>query len=317
MIGRGARPSASVATRLAHYARKAELYWDGYIQSPAKDAGLKGCFDIYPIYFGKYAGINARGMVMQPAHAQVGRQLLATFNKLAPMQISALTLLAALLALPAHGMEIQTCDNQVILSGKVEGNEYRRVKEILAQNPAINTAVLRNSPGGDADTGYHVGALFREKGMATYLSGYCRSSCSRFFLGGKERYFTDDYAAGLTYVAFHGNYRTDGELVANAPWRLKQFIEQHSDGKADKELVDRWVNLQNRNGFAYFYHPQALNRKDALSILLCQGSETGKRWTECEKIARHDALSMGIVTNLERKRSCDAATLQDGSASGR
>jgi hypothetical protein len=225
-------------------------------------------------------------------------------------QLKLLLMLALALALPAHGMDIRTCDDQVILSGRVEGNEYTRVEEILEQNPKIRTAVLRNSPGGDAATGYRLGELFREKGIATYVSGFCRSSCSRLFLGGKERYFTDDYAVGATHVGFHGNYRNDGRIVPGAPEQLKRFIATHSGGKADEQLVDRWVNLQDRKGFAYFFHPRELKRQDGISILLCQGSEPGnQRWSQCEKIARHDALSMGIVTSVELKRSCDAAGL--------
>src|SRR5689334_13460128 len=115
----------------------------------------------------------------------------------------------ALFAWPSLGMDIRTCDNQVILTGRVEGNEYGRVESILSQNPGVTTAVLRNSPGGDANTGYRLGELFREKGITTYVSGYCRSSCSRLFLGGKERYFTDDYPASGTHVGFHSNYRND------------------------------------------------------------------------------------------------------------
>ena len=239
-------------------------------------------------------------------------------NVSAKMHISAVAIFAVLLALPAQAMDIRTCGGQVILSGRVEGNEYRRVEDILSRNPEIRTAVLRNSPGGDADTGYRIGELFREKGIATYVSGYCRSSCSRFFLGGKERYFTDDYAAGDTYVGFHSNYRHDGQVVPGAPSKLKRFIEKYSDGKADEALVDRWVNLRNRRGFAYFFHPQALKRQDGVSVLLCQGSEPGsERWSQCEKIAQRDALSMGIVTSLEFRRSCDAANLQNEQATGR
>jgi len=233
------------------------------------------------------------------------------------MHVGATPIIAALLALPAQGMDIRTCENQVILSGRVEGNEYRRLEDVLSQNPNIRTAVLRNSPGGDADTGYRVGELFREKGIATYLSGYCRSSCSRLFLGGKERYFTDDYPASSTHVGFHSNYRNDGQIVPGAPYQLKRFIEKYSDGKADPALVDRWVNLGNRKGFAYFFHPQALMRQDGISILLCQGSEPGnQRWSQCEKIAQHDALSMGIVTSLDLRRSCDAKSLPGEQATG-
>lgn len=223
----------------------------------------------------------------------------------------ALALLCALAALPLHAMDIKTCGEQVILSGKVEGNEYSRLKDVFAGNPLLKVAVLRNSPGGNADVGYRVAELFREKGIATYVSGYCRSSCSRFFLGGKERYFTDDYPAAQTQVGFHSNYRDSGEIVPGAPYKLQQFIAQYTDGKADKALVETWTNLANRRGFAYFFHPSALKRQDGVSVLLCQGHErSSQRWQSCQKVGGHDALSMGVATSPEVKHSCDAEGLR-------
>ena len=32
---------------------------------------------------------------------------------------------------------------------------------------------------------------------------------------------------------------------------------KYSDSKANPDLVEQWVNIENHNGFAYFYHPQA------------------------------------------------------------
>jgi hypothetical protein len=229
--------------------------------------------------------------------------------------ISVIVIVAGLSTLPVYAMEIKTCGDQVILSGRVEGDEYQRLKDAVSANPNIRVTVLRNSPGGNADTGYRVGEFFREKEIATYVSGYCRSSCSRFFLGGKERFFTNDYPANKTHVGFHSNYKDNGQIVPGAPWKLQQFIKKYSDGKANDELVKRWVNLQNRKGFAYFFHPEALKREDGVSVLLCQGSESSnERWQQCEKIVGHDALSMGVITNLELKRSCNADSLhkQDG-----
>jgi hypothetical protein len=223
---------------------------------------------------------------------------------------SIVVIIAATSAMPLHGMEIKTCGDQVVLSGRVEGNEYQRLKDVLSANPNIKVAVMRNSPGGDADTGYRVGEFFREKAITTYVSGYCYSSCSRFFLGGKERFFTDDYPANKTNVGFHSNYKKNGDIVPGAPQRLKHFIDKYSGGKADEELVNRWVNLQNRKGYAYFFHPETMKREDRISILLCQGSEpSNERWKRCEKIVGHDALSMGVITSLELKRSCDADSL--------
>jgi hypothetical protein len=153
-----------------------------------------------------------------------------------------------LAALSASAMEMKVCGNQVILSGAVEADDFSKVETILTDNPTIKIAVLRNSPGGDALSGYKTGALFREKGITTYVSGYCRSSCSRFFLGGAERYFTD--------------------------------------GKANEDLVDRWVSIPDRRGYVYFYHPEALKRNDGVSTILCHGRERCEsRWNASEKIS--------------------------------
>jgi hypothetical protein len=209
--------------------------------------------------------------------------------------------------LSAFSMDMKTCGDQVILSGAVEAEDFERIAMLLTENPKIKTAVLRNSPGGDASSGYRTGALFREKGIKTYVSGYCRSSCSRFFLGGVERYFTTDYPAEQTTVAFHGNYKTNGALVDGASERLKNFIAKYTDGKANDEFVSRWVSIPDRRGYAYFFHPTALKRNDNVSVLLCGGRERGEsRWNACEKISPHNAMSMGIVTSLELRQSCDA-----------
>jgi len=218
-----------------------------------------------------------------------------------------LALIALMAVSSAVAMDMKTCDTQVILSGHVDGTEYARLNAVFAAQPTVKVAVLRNSPGGDANTGYRVGALFREKGITTYVSGFCRSSCSRFFLGGQERFFTDDFPAEQTHVGFHSNYRKDGSIVPGAPERLWRFVKKYADGKADAALVNWWIHLADRRGFVYFFHPQALKRPDHRSVLLCQGHEPRReRWSQCEKISGHDALSMGIVTSLEVKRSCDA-----------
>src|SRR5215467_11889506 len=90
-------------------------------------------------------------------------------------------------------MELKIVGNQIILSGPVIGDEPGKIREALANTPGIDTAILRNSPGGSAPAGYQVGELFREHGLRTAVSGYCYSSCSRIFLGGSAGYFTDDY----------------------------------------------------------------------------------------------------------------------------
>ena len=126
-----------------------------------------------------------------------------------------LVITSAFLRMRPLAMELKIVGNQIILSGPVVGDEPGKIREALANTPGINTAILRNSPGGNAPAGYQVGELFREHGLRTAVSGYCYSSCSRMFLGGSTRYFTDDYLPENNNVGFHGHYDRTGHLNAD------------------------------------------------------------------------------------------------------
>jgi hypothetical protein len=133
-----------------------------------------------------------------------------------------------------HAMAIVVAGDQLILAGPVISADYDAVEGNLSFNPQIKMVILRNSPGGDAPTGYHLGELFRQKSLQTAVSGYCYSSCSRLFLGGRERFFTDDYPPEFTQVGLHGHYDNYGNLNAalvNA-LHLKEWIIRYSGRKS-------------------------------------------------------------------------------------
>lgn len=224
------------------------------------------------------------------------------------------TLMAVLLIAPhaSFGMELTVNDQQVILSGPVVGNEPARLADALSQRPGIDTVILRNSPGGDAPAGYRVGELIRVKGLRTAVSGYCYSSCSRMFLGGKSRYFTDDYPPEYTDVGFHGHYDSNGRLLPELVHRLglKSWIIQYSDGKADPALVERWINIPRGRGMTHFYHPGLLTRH-GVSTFMCQGTETTARVFDCEPIS-NTALDLGVITSLDILKSNDQAGIKAG-----
>ncbi|HWW04218.1 hypothetical protein [Collimonas sp.] len=200
-------------------------------------------------------------------------------------------------AVIANAMEVEVRLPFVLLSGPVVGIEARVLEDVIEKNPGITTVILKNSKGGDANAGYMVGELIREHGLDTALSGYCMSSCSRMFLGGTHRSFSDDQPLEKTFVAFHGNYADDGRLLTARMPGLKKWILKYSDGKANPQLVQQWVDLQNHSGFAYFYHQQAKVRLGPEKVMLCQGTEEPKaRAQQCEKPEFGDALSNGIVT---------------------
>jgi hypothetical protein len=220
----------------------------------------------------------------------------------------AIAVLVALVALPpaeSVAMELKVVGTQLILSGRVVGDEPGKVREALANSPEIDTVILRNSPGGDAPAGYQTGQLVRERGLRTAVSGYCYSSCSRMFLGGRTRYFTDDYPAEHTHIGFHGHYHADGHLNAAlmAQYGLRDWIIKYSDGKADANLVERWINIPLSRGMIHFFHPVLVNRGGALTFM-CRGDEPTGLVFACEPIGK-TALELGIVTSLDILHSAD------------
>ncbi|HKC54333.1 MAG TPA: hypothetical protein VKC33_06800 [Burkholderiales bacterium] len=211
-------------------------------------------------------------------------------------------------------MEVTAVDDQIILSGPVIGGDLAKVEYALAKNPNIRAAILRNSPGGHIRTGYAVGNLFRQMGLRTAVSGYCYSSCSRMFLGGKERFFTDDYPLAMTDVGFHGHYRPDGRqrgLLDSQKVRdygLKDWIIKHSDGRADSNLVERWINIPVNVGLIHFF-PVQIARERGGSTFFCEHGPLAGSVFACERIER-SAIDLGIATSEELLRSNDHESLR-------
>jgi hypothetical protein len=207
-------------------------------------------------------------------------------------------------------MELTLVGKQLILSGRVVGDEPGKVTKVLAEHPEIDTVILRNSPGGNAPAGYQVGQLLRERGLRTAVSGYCYSSCSRMFLGGRTRYFTDDYPPEDTNVGFHGHYYSNGRLNAGlvSQYGLGNWIIRYSDGKADPELVERWINIPYSRGMIHFFNP-ALLKRAGVSTFMCQGDEPTGLVFACESIGK-TGLDLGVVTSLEIVHSADQAEIR-------
>src|SRR5260370_26761149 len=205
----------------------------------------------------------------------------------------------------ASAMELKIVGSQLILSGPVVGDEPGKIREALTSSLGIETVILRNSGGGNAPAGYQVGQLLRERGMRTAVSGYCYSSCSRMFLGGSARYFTNDYMPEYNNVGFHGHYDRTGRLNANLvrQYGLRDWIIKYSDGKANPALVERWINIPYSRGMIHFCHP-VLVKRAVSSTFMCQGDESPGSVFACEPVGK-TALDLGIITSLDIVHSTD------------
>ncbi len=223
----------------------------------------------------------------------------------APYAAAALALLC--FSTTSYAMEFKRIGTTLILSGEVVARDLDRARAEFKTAPSITHVVLRNSMGGNSWTGYRLGELFREQGVTTAVSGHCISSCSRLFLGGRHRQFSDDYPASLTFVGFHGHYDF-GKLNKQAVEKndLARWTIKFTDGKVDPALLQRWINIERRSGDARFY-PPVVSAQWKEASFLCIGTESSKP-TQCTRLGT-SALAQGIVTTSALYASPDAATL--------
>jgi hypothetical protein len=154
------------------------------------------------------------------------------------------------IAAAAQAMDIEVQKNEIIMTGPVTGPECSQLESILRQN-AIGVVVLTSSHGGNADAGYCVGELIRQRRLVTVIRGSCNSSCSRMWLGGVSRTLDGpDSRVGL-----HSNYDRNGDLKPGAPARLRAWIPNYAP--VNRELMEQWINLPENTQMMYFYNDRA------------------------------------------------------------
>lgn len=216
-----------------------------------------------------------------------------------------LAFLVLIVAGSAAAMDFRVAGNELHLSGRVLGDELGMLKDVEEAHPAIDTVVFRNSPGGDAWTGHRIGERIRDKGWRTVVIGGCISACTLMYLGGKSRHFAKASYPERVFLAFHGTsssaFLDRGQAAPRGRPAIRRWIESRTGGKVDPDLMDRFVNNEQRETALRVYDPLQLARADGVSVLFCEGPGQGKPpFDSCEKLPGRDAFTMGFVTSAER-----------------
>jgi hypothetical protein len=220
-------------------------------------------------------------------------------------------LFVVLLARPTTAMEVRVLDDQIIMSGSIDGSELPQLWNIAAERRAtpIRTVVLRDSGGGDLRTALQAGDFIREQGWNTAVSGYCFSGCALMYLGGKQRGFTDDKPVFQTQLGFHGTYyvatafhATPGSLNISGTIQARNWMKRRTDGKISDGMLDRFEALA-QSDFIHFFDSTRLPRKGQVAAYVCPIVKDGKR--KCEPIHGADAYREGIANSETVIRSND------------
>ncbi|CFX47338.1 membrane protein of unknown function [Candidatus Filomicrobium marinum] len=93
--------------------------------------------------------------------------------------------------------QLSVNDNVLLFDGQVVWPIVADFQQTLAQNPDINTVVLR-SPGGDVVAGRRVNDILRPLQLTTAVADFCHSACTIMFAAGVRR-----IAAPQAQIGFH------------------------------------------------------------------------------------------------------------------
>jgi len=233
-------------------------------------------------------------------------------------------------SLPAT--EATVVGDQLILSGRASDNELVLVRDAIAKHgDRIKVVILRDHSGRAENTDLMRAAdLIAERGWRTAVSGFCGTACSKLFLGGVERHFTDDKSTSQTSVMFGSttfvkdsdSVKTDrsrrgGEGSERHNFLMRQWTQARTGGKVSEATLNRMFPPDGEIRYLHFYDAKRVTRKDGVSVLFCDGKEApAKRWQECEKIADTDAYKDGILTSGVLIRSNDRQDAKPGGSEG-
>lgn len=131
-------------------------------------------------------------------------RLLVDFsNIIAPMLSESLQLASGKDNIPAHEIRLLRDGRELELSGGMPFGTADAVKKFLDAAPAVEVVHL-NSLGGRLREGFELLMIFRARGIVTYTSVDCVSACTIAFLGGSQRYLSEEAKLGFHSASFGG-----------------------------------------------------------------------------------------------------------------
>lgn len=201
---------------------------------------------------------------------------------------------AALLTPPAIAMTLETEGRMLFASGEL-GNDLPAFEDALA-NPAIDTIVFVNSPGGDLWTGMRVGRLIASRGLVTAVVGRCLSACAIMFVGGRERRFADALRTAPGFLGVHGAHNRDTRQVdPQLQPQIYAFFRQQLGDRFDSPILNQAL-YEMDDALAMLIVPDPA-RADRHGVVHCRSGKLPRE--RCTPIPGVDALSLGFVTTRE------------------
>ena len=198
------------------------------------------------------------------------------------------------MALAAQAMTLVVQGNAVFATGPVV-EDYGQFAEALAK-PGIERVVLLNSPGGDLWTGMRIGRLIADKGLHTVAAGYCVSSCSIMFMGGRTRSFSDVFRPSQTYLGIHGPHKKDTKQVdPQQAGQIYAFFKQQTGERFNADLINKALyDMEDAGSLLRVFDPV---RQPQRISYHCRSAQSLRK--DCTEFKDQNALTLGLVTTAE------------------
>lgn len=194
-------------------------------------------------------------------------------------------------------LEIKIIENQMIVSGGIETNDGWTFARAVANNPQVDTIVLRDMPGGKVSAMRQMVNALEDRKLTTVVSRSCRSACAVVFLAGERRQFADDYPAAYSYLGFHSPFRSEGSLKGYASPPIANehlWFVKRTGGKLDPEIAKQFLSFEHASAMAFFYHPARTRVSDSTTYMCV----TKMPLDQCTKVEK-SSFDYGLITSTE------------------
>ncbi len=203
-----------------------------------------------------------------------------------------------LLSFHAQGMTLEVQGHQLFATGPVGGDDWLKFNQSFA-DPAVDTVVLVNSPGGSLWDGLRISKVISDKGYNTVAAGFCNSACALIFMGGKERRFSSAFDPSTTYIGIHGAHSIDtGSLLTQANPEVYALLKTAMGDKFNARIMNTAL-YQMDDGSALLVVPDNIRNPRAFPIHCKAGHALLK---DCTRYQDTDALSLGVITHNDMVR---------------
>lgn len=146
---------------------------------------------------------------------------------------------------PITELVVRADGRSILLHGGINDGTAEQLEQALKAAPGVTTVVLSSS-GGWIREGEMLAGLIRERGLNTYVEGYCASACTIAFLAGQDR-----AAAPAAQIGFHASRGIGSVGSKRSPQEVEQLRTMYRSAGLPESFIRKVVDTPHET----MWHP--------------------------------------------------------------